>query len=317
MVWLAAVLFAAPVTAQVQLEDAERFVALLEQTAYRPSVTEIEREYLAPASPGLQGLLHRSHSGAVELHAAISDQRFAYRHAIELCLPAMQGMAGRVDSWLAEVTTALGLPEGEGQVEVVALFGAGASGGIVANDRIVIALEVQCRFADSPQLAEQVLEAAIRHEAVHVHQLRRQQAAARNSLLRQALIEGLADWLSFRQMGDVPPHAEARSIYGSNNEARLWQTFQKDMNGDLLGHWMYGPGRSGEPADLAYWIGSQIIAAFMDQAVLQAGSVDSSSAASAEKSALETLLLLESPESILQASAYNPVLLPKPRKAGK
>jgi len=285
------------VIAQVRLDEADRFARLLTQTAYRPSAMEIERDYLSQASPALHDLLDRNQTGALQLQAAVSSQRFAYRHALELCLPAIHRIKNQVDSWLMEVADGLGVPDDAGTKQVVALFGAGTTGGMVEADRIVIALEVQCRFANSEESAEQVLEAAIRHEAVHVHQLRRQLADARNSLLRQAMIEGLADWFSTQQLGAVPPQARERTVFGEAHEAYIWQQFRDDMNGDLLGHWMYGPGRPGEPADLGYWIGSQIVAAYMAQAHSQS---------QPESSALQTLLTLESPELILDASGYAP-----------
>ncbi len=288
-----------PLKAQVRLDEADRFARLLGQTAYRPSAMEIERDYLSQASPALHDLLDRNETGALQLQAAVSNQRYAYRHALELCLPAMHRIASQVDTWLMEVADGLGVPDDPGATQVIALFGAGTTGGMVAADRIVIALEVQCRFAGSQATAEQVLEAAIRHEAVHVHQLRRQQPGARNSLLRQAMIEGLADWFSMQQLGAVPPQARERTTFGEAHEAHIWQEFRDDMNGDLLGHWMYGPGRPGEPADLGYWIGNQIVAAFMAQAHSQPQS-------ETESGALQTLLMLESPERILNASGYAP-----------
>lgn len=279
--------------AQVKLDEADRFAWLLTTTAYRPSAMEIRRDYLTQASPALHDLLDRSNIGAEQLASAISDQRFAYRHALELCLPAMHRIANQVDTWLNDVSVGLGIPDDPGAVQVVGLFGAGVTGGMVESDRIVIALEVQCRFADSPSTAEKVLESAIRHEAVHVHQLRRQQPGARDSLLRQAMIEGLADWISSRQMGGVPPQARERTEFGLEHEALIWERFRGDMDDDLLEHWMYGPGRPGEPADLGYWVGSQIVDAYMTQA-------------QAESTALQSLLLLESPALILDTSGYAP-----------
>lgn len=282
----------ADVTAQVRLDDAERFARLMTQTADRPSERELQRDVIAQATPELRGLLAREGVDSVALQSALDAQRYAYRHAIELCLPAMRRIAGQVGSWLSMPADVADAVADQG---VVAVFGAGTTGGTVQDGRIVIALEVQCRFADTPASAELALESAIRHEAVHVHQLQRQKAGAENSLLRQALIEGVADWVSTRQLGRVPPQAIARSTYGSAHEARLWQEFSADMHGPYLGQWMYGPGRSGEPADLGYWLGSQIVAAYMQQA-------------EAQGPALEKLLMLESPEEILQASGYNPIV---------
>lgn len=280
-------LVVADTVAQVQLDDAERFARLMAQTAYRPSKLELQREVLTPASTAFRGLLSREGIAASQLHDALVTRRFAYRHAIELCLPAMQRISGQIEPWLA-----MGAEPGASRV--IAVFGGGTTGGLVYEDQVVIALEVLCRFAGSPASAEQVLEAAIRHEAVHVVQLRRQNVSAKNSLLRQALIEGLADWASMRQLGKIPPQARERNAFGQEHEARLWQDFRARMYGPNLGHWMYGPGRPGEPADLGYWIGSQIVSAYMAQA-------------GEEGPAMDALLLLESPAEILQRSGYNPV----------
>ncbi len=280
----------AQVQVQVQWDDAQRFARLLKQTAYRPSVQEIERDVVVPASPGLEDLLAREDIAAERLQAGVEAQRYAYRHAVELCLPALERISGRVGPWLRELDEVLGTGS---DAQVVAVFGAATTGGMVQGERIIIALEVQCRFADSPAMAERVLEAAIRHEAVHLHQLPRQQTGARNSLLRQALIEGFADWISTRQMGEPAPQARERAAFGAANEAQLWQAFQLEMDGISLGQWMYGPGREGQPADLGYWIGSRIIDAYMARTDL-------------ESAPMQTLLLLESPQAILEASAYDP-----------
>lgn len=308
-----------PSTLAFELGDAQRLATLLENTAYRPSAMEVERDYLAPASPALSALLGQGEGPAAArqgetLQRALSEQRFAYRHAVTLCLPVAEQLGGELTRWQAEVgqwvapDTLSGaelapggtpsrysdlVPEPADHVPVHLVFGDGLSGGTVRAGHIVLALEVLCRFATDPESAARVLEAAVRHETVHVHQLRLQRPEVVNSLLRQALIEGLADWVTAAQMDGQVPQEAVRKAYGERHEGALWQAFRPVMNSKALGHWMYGPGAGEQPADLGYWLGKRIVAAYLRNAPDRGQAIDE-------------LMHLEDPARILQVSRYAP-----------
>ncbi len=173
------------------------------------------------------------------------------------------------------------------------LFGAGRSGGTVTAAGVSVALEVLCWFAFDAQDAEDLIEEFVVHETVHWHQLHLQQPTAQDSLLRQALIEGVADFVTSELLERVGRAESARHQYGLQHEKRLWQAFQTDMYGTSLRHWMYGPGAAGEPADLGYWIGKRIAQAYWQSM-------------GRDQAALEALLRLESPRQLLEQSGYDP-----------
>lgn len=243
--------------------DAVRFARLMAATAYRPSPRELRIRYLEAGSPALTAFAAARMGDARALARAITQDRAGYRRAIERCLPAARAMEERVPRLLSDVEKALGLDAGAPRPSVVFLFGAGRSGGTVLDHDVVIALEVVCRFDRGSADPEALLEAFVTHEAVHFHQLRRQRPAARDSLLRQALIEGYADLVTREVLGRTPLVQQARARYGAAHEARLWRAFSADLGGGGLGHWMYGPGRGDAPPDLAYWFGLRISEAYL------------------------------------------------------
>lgn len=279
----------------VDLADAERFARILRDTAWRPSASELERRYLAPGSAALRAFSASRIGGSKALLAAINDLSPDYRGGIDRCLPAARSLEPRIPRLVDDLTVLLDPQSGMEQdltgIEVVFLFGAGRSAGTVLDGSVVLALEVVCRdLAPGHDVAE-VLTAFLVHELVHVFQLRAQQNDAEDSLLRQALLEGIADLATERLLGAPPPPARTRAVYGLQHEAALWSRFRREMNGLELGQWMYGPGRDGEPADLGYWMGLRIASAYLRRS-------DDHGAA------WRTLIALRDPARILSASAY-------------
>lgn len=272
------------------LEDAERFVNLLEDTAWRPSATELDRRYLSPGSAGLRGFVTTRAGGPEGLRRALETLRGDYRRAVTHCLPAARQLADRLPQVQARVGALLRVEEAP---PVRFLFGAGRSAGTVLAGEVLLALEVVCREWDGMAPVEALLEAYLVHELVHAHQLPLQSSAHRDSLLRQSLIEGFADYVTARLLGDPGPQERRRAAFAARREAALWADFARDMHGLSLERWMYGPGRPGEPADLGYWLGKRVSEAYVDTAP------DSSRA-------LRDLLVLADPERILEASGYAP-----------
>ena len=287
---MVAMLLPATGAAQIYLDDAERFARLLANTGGRPSVTELRRGYLEPGTQALREFAAERIGGAETLALALTRHRSDYEQALELCLPAAEALAARLPRLQRRVAERLGRV---GAPAVSILFGAGRSGGTVTEAGVSVALEVLCWFALDAQDAEALLEEFVVHETVHWHQLRLQQTTAQDSLLRQALIEGVADFLTGEMLGRVGRAESARHQYGLQHEKRLWQAFQNDMDGTSLRHWMYGPGAVGEPADLGYWIGKRIAQAYWQSM-------------GREPAALEALLRLESPRQLLEQSGYDP-----------
>jgi hypothetical protein len=65
----------------------------------------------------------------------------------------------------------------------------------------------------------------------------------------------------------------AQHAYG-NHGRELWEEFQKDMNGAAVTRWLFQGDRSTDrPADLGYYIGYRICAAFYRRAIDKAEAV--------------------------------------------
>jgi hypothetical protein len=273
------------------LADAERFTALLEATAYRPSGRELSDRYLAPGSRALESFARGRIGRESDLARAIRVLRPDYRRAAERCLPAARTLVAELPDLLEATRSTLGLEPDAATPRVAILFGAGRSAGTVIDDTVILALEVVCRFDAPGEDPLALLRGFLVHEVVHFHQLRWQRPGLEDSLLRQALLEGYADLVTQQVLGTPTPPARERARYGVQHEARLWAAFRADMAGRDLAPWMYGPGRPGEPADLGYWLGLRISEALF-------------SSAGAEPQVRFDLLRLEDPFALLERSAY-------------
>ncbi len=286
--WLGGVLITLSPIAQAGQDDAERMARLLSGTAYRPSASELRRRYVDAGSSALVAFLARDDADAHDLAAAVGARRGEYRRAVARCLPAARALTPRLPEILRGLAGSLGR---RAVPSVHFVFGDGRSAGTVVAGDVVLALEVVCRFDGPNADMAELLEAFVLHEAVHFYQLRAQRPGLADSLLRQAMIEGFADLVAGERLGRALPQEAERARYGRRHEARLWSEFRRGMDGQSLGHWMYGPGRDGEPPDLGYWIGKRISAAYL-------------AASSDRDTALQELLELVSPRDLLQASGY-------------
>src|SRR5207302_1931526 len=89
-----------------------------------------------------------------------------------------------------------------------------------------------------------------------------------DTLLRHALGEGIADFLSELAMGPWAANTP-RQIYGRAHEHDLWVDFQDEMDvasDSLIRTWMYNgivpPGKNHGAVDIGYWVGYRIAAAY-------------------------------------------------------
>jgi hypothetical protein len=107
-------------------------------------------------------------------------------------------------------------------------------------------------------LSARVVPCIAMHELVHYQQ----HYAPGESLLKQALVEGVADFLAIQTVGCTAT-ANAVYAYGEAHEEQLWAEFRATMDGTEFGKWFYNGDRSTDrPANLGYWIGYKIAAAY-------------------------------------------------------
>jgi Predicted Zn-dependent protease (DUF2268) len=276
-----------------RLDNAERFAALLQADAL-PDAARLQRDYLDPGSAGVQLFTPGRIESAAHLAQTLQAHAAAYRKAIALCLPAARDIAAEADGVMTEVARRLNQPADTAPAFV--LFGAMNSGGTAKSQGLALGLEVLCQSVDTPQAARELLKDFVAHEITHVHQHRHMPADLQFNLLYATLMEGFADYMMEQARGAPSGPAADRARYGLANEARLWRAFREDVaRGAGFGDWLYNahPRAPGQPADMAYWLGQRICAAYVARAADPA-------------TALQTLLRLRDPAAILRDSGYDP-----------
>ena len=272
------------------LDDAERFSTLFSITSL-PTEKQIKAEYLTLGSKGIDIFTPHRIQNEKKLALAISANPQAYKKGLEICLPAARNITSEAKQVLKRVQELLAQKH---SAPTFILFGADNSGGTATSEGFSLGLEVICRLPETEEEAEEEILGFIAHEIVHVYQSRNINVQTKNvTLLRQALIEGFADFVANIVLGKITQAENERHHYGLKNEALIWSEFKDVMLGSELKSWLYGPGIKGRPNDLGYWLGKRIVKAYYEKS-------------DNKKQALKKLLSLDDPEFILRASAYDP-----------
>ncbi len=132
---------------------------------------------------------------------------------------------------------------------VVGMF---TSGGTASENGLVIGSEMLNNLDG--------LNGLISHELIHYQQ----KISGDDNLLKQAIIEGSADFIgeliSGEHINRVPFN------YGNENESSLCKEFVSKMLKDDYTDWLYGTsGKDKRPNDLGYWIGYKITEAYFNR----------------------------------------------------
>lgn len=244
--------------------DAEVFAGLFSQYGEELSAEELQRYYLDPGSDGIRIFTPYRIIDADNLAKEVSENRSLYEKAIVLCLPVVRSLAEESERIMQEVANRIGEQD---SAPAYVVFGGNNSGGTASAEGLVIGIETVCNLIDNEEEFAQSFTYLIAHEMVHVYQSRFVSIEGQPSLLELALIEGVADFIAEKILGRVDSTALARTQYGLDNEARLWQEFKLVMAASETGDWMYRqPTSDGKPADMAYWIGKRIAEAYYHHA---------------------------------------------------
>ncbi len=191
------------------------------------------------------------------------------------------------------------------------LIGTLSTGGTTARSGMLIGTEQSASGPDTP-LDElpawaqkgfpthrfESLVGLVVHEAVHTQQ-KPAPAGQQDKLLRHALGEGIADFLSELAVGPWAANTP-RQMYGRAHEHDVWVDFQDEMEiaGDsIIRMWMYNgmvpPDKNHGAVDIGYWVGYRIAGAYYARAA-------------DKRAAVRELLELRDPEAVLRASGYAP-----------
>jgi uncharacterized protein YjaZ len=168
--------------------------------------------------------------------------------------------------------------------------GARNSGGTSSETGLVIGVEMYSRRSGALLRPDDFLALAA-HELVHFQQRPNPHDEGQITLLRQAMVEGAADFIAECLAGHNGD--ETVKAYADAHEQELWERFQREMGGRKLDGWLYNRGRlpEGTPPDLGYYEGYKICQAFYERGKDKAA-------------ALEQIVAMDDEQAILNGSAY-------------
>ena len=283
-------------TAEIQLDDADRFVAMFEQTGGKPTPEEVQILYLDQGSYGVEVFTPGRIVDAERLAAAIAAEPASYRKAIDDCLPQVRAANSDLRSIYLGLQGAL--PDAD-LPQVYVLFGAGNSGGTASLGAQVLGLEVLCELAEERDGLRRWLRHFFAHETIHALQSAQGAHTDDDVLLRNALAEGAADFIARLVTGEEPDQAKAD--FGLPREAELFATFLEDIetvnqgrhddpaSRRALRRWVgnYGSAPDGWPGELGYWLGLRIWEANWE-------------ASEDKRAVLQRMLTVDDPRAILE-----------------
>ncbi|TVR54739.1 MAG: hypothetical protein EA425_01390 [Puniceicoccaceae bacterium] len=287
-----------PDRARIVTEDLDRFWEAWDRAAAAPEQRRdiFQRDYLDRATPGLEAFfelrigeidrLLRAIDGAPRYYASVREQMDQ--------VAAVEAPLRRAFHRFQELLPGAVFPD------VYLVIGAMTSGGTIHLPGILIGFEMNARGPDSPmdelsdwhrrvvRLVED-LPVLIIHELVHI-----QQAVVGRldfeDLLGQSIVEGAADFITERVMGD---HGMGHvHEWALPREAELWAEFREVMHGTDTTGWLYGGTQEKDrPADLGYFIGYRIVEAFYRRA-------------EDKTAALQAIVRMDDPADFLARSGY-------------
>ncbi|MGB6231515.1 MAG: hypothetical protein WBF53_15475 [Litorimonas sp.] len=288
------------------LRDAERFAALFDRTDGAPTEAEIQSDYLDGAGRGVEIFTPYRIVSADHLAKVVAENPDLYRRGIDICLPAARDaepMLHDIYDGLAELFPGQSLPN------IHAVFGAGDSGGTAAPDGQVLGLEVICAVRDTREGIDQMLRFFFAHETVHAFQPPTDfDRLFQDPLLYGVLREGFADYVAWKVTGEVPD--ADRDRWARERGEAIWQDFERDRQIILASiadgtttlekwsdeaiaarqNWLgnYNRAPEGWPYEAGYWIGRQMVTAYIEQA-------------DDPEAAFRSVLALDDPAAVLAA----------------
>ncbi|MEI2455969.1 DUF2268 domain-containing putative Zn-dependent protease [Lysobacter firmicutimachus] len=276
---------------EIRTEDVARFYALYEATGGRPTVEQLDREYLAQGTQSLREFAAARRVTAQRIAERMSAEPAIYARAKDCLavLPAVKRRLVPVFAELAELYPRATFPP------VAIVVGRGKPVGITHPAGVTLGLEALCA-ADfmHPDLEERFVR-VIAHEYGHIQQSLQTEfepGDPKATVLRFALAEGTAELLAELTSGGVGNGKHAAWTRGK--EAEIEGAFVKVMDGTDISGWFYDyrPG-SDEPYDLGYWVGYRIVKAYY------LNSKD-------RKAALKDIIEMDDPKAFLQRSGWTP-----------
>ena len=257
-----------PDSARIVAEDIPRFWAAYDASTPETRAAALDSLYLEPGSEGLRDMLFRRIGSAEALAQVVNahPRYLASARASTLRAAEFEPRIREAFRRLEEVYPDAVFPD------VYFLIGRMNSGGTTSPRALLIGTELYGRTPEMPldELGSwhravlqpiELIPHIVAHELIHYQQ----EYADGQTLLRQALVEGVADFVAELISGRHINAAAAE--YGDAHEALLWCEFEDQMEGTDVSRWLYNGDQSVDrPADLGYYMGYRIARAYHAQA---------------------------------------------------
>jgi hypothetical protein len=260
-----------PDAARLITSDIPNFWRAFDKASSKDDGEVFEREYLEPGTAGLHDFVKNriQNGGALAKKVAARHQYFT---AIRESTLAVDGSPTIKEAIRASFRRLKEIYPNAVFPDVYFLIGRMNSAGTVSSNGLLIGVEMNARSENTPTDELSAWEKAVigeianlphvvAHELIHIQQ----RMSGKESLLREALNEGGADFMGELISGGTINNVQRN--YGDAHEKALWTQFQEDMMGKDFSGWLYQGDKSKDrPADLGYYMGYRICKAFYDRA---------------------------------------------------
>lgn len=256
-----AVLFVYSSTCAADAIDTSAVKKLIElkKSSLLLTLAALDEQLLASDAGGLTMLQGRfkSTENLQRFYASLTDKDWNLLQQCEVLLNSLEVEFNRSKVQLTEITNVL-----LSDVKLYGVVGAGNTAATASPNSIVLGLEMICE-SDNKAKMRQILNNYMTHELVHVVQYRlTKRTDFRFNLLEIALLEGSADYISDRLLGDEYILDDARNLYGDKNVTTLMQSFESTMLTHDYRPWLYTPIET-MPMDMGYWVGATLAEAYI------------------------------------------------------
>lgn len=241
---------------KIQIEDVERFYEIYDAAGGRPSVEQLQRDYLDAGTDGLRTLAKIRNVTAASIANMLAKRPALYSNA-KRCLQALPQVRRRLDvsmRTLVELYPQARIPP------VTIVVGHGKPVGVGYPDTgLQIGLEALCAVEWFNPNVEDRFVHVIAHEYAHVQQVAAHTDEQQHTVLQRSLLEGIAELVAEITSGKTAySHFDALT---RGRERDIETRFLADQDQTDLSQWLDNS-TVDKPGDLGYWVGYRIAKAY-------------------------------------------------------
>jgi len=248
---------------EIQTEDVARFYKLYETTGGRPTVEQIQHDYLDQATAGLRHLTQVRNVNAENIARATATTPELYTNA-RSCMAALPRVRERLNRSFDKLLALY--PEAK-RPPVTILVSRGkpvAIGG--PGDGVQISLEAACSTNAARFLGADMDDRFVRliaHEYIHVQQSPVLAATEKLTVVERSLIEGVAEFIAEVIAGRPSNVGVFASVAGREREIET--NFVPDVDKTDLSAW-FDNTTAENVGQLGYWVGYRIAKSYYQHA---------------------------------------------------